>query len=139
MMIGFNYALRSVYCTLFITHSDWFEDTTFVSLSTTFLLNLAMDLGSILVVLFMNRKTIKLRKSLAKKQLKEKDEETKRAMIAAEDEFNHSRLPDTRGNMSLDHASGDQEQFLGSGTHGNLDDEYTHDPYGSTRMSDAHA
>ena len=45
-------------------------------------MNLAMDLASILVVLFLNRKTIKLRKELEKKQKEKEQELTKRHIKA---------------------------------------------------------
>ena len=45
-------------------------------------INLAMDLVSILVVLFLNRKTIKLRAELEKKQKEKEQELTKRHIKA---------------------------------------------------------
>ena len=45
-------------------------------------INLAMDLVSILVVLFLNRKTIKLRVELEKKQKEKVQELTKRHIKA---------------------------------------------------------
>ena len=48
------------------------------------IINLAMDLASILVVLILNRKTIKLRAILEKKQKEKQQELTQRHIKASE-------------------------------------------------------
>ena len=57
-----------------------FFESDFTDISFQMMSNTGMDLASILVVLILNRKTIKLRKILKKKQ-KDKEEELKRRQI----------------------------------------------------------
>ena len=56
----------------------------FIDITFQMIINLAMDLASILVVLILNRKTIKLRAILEKKQKEKQQELTQRHIKASE-------------------------------------------------------
>ena len=56
----------------------------FIDITFQMFINLAMDLASILVVLILNRKTIKLRAILEKQQKEKEKELTKRHIKASE-------------------------------------------------------
>ena len=67
-IIGFAYAIRALYSFLYIKYSQFtMQSDNFKSIVIQAIINLCMDLSSILVVLFLNRKTMKLRKFLADK------------------------------------------------------------------------
>ena len=74
-MIGLVYVLRSIYSVLYILLDNVFIDrSVFWDTSLQAILNMVMDISSIMVVLILNRKTIKLRRLLELNK-KRKDKE----------------------------------------------------------------
>ena len=74
-MIGLVYVLRSIYSILYIQFDFQFVNMSlFRDISLQAILNMVMDISSIMVVLILNRKTIKLRRLLEEnKKQKDKD------------------------------------------------------------------
>ena len=74
-MIGLVYVLRSIYSILYIQFDFQFVNMSlFWDISLQAILNMVMDISSIMVVLILNRKTIKLRRLLEEnKKQKDKD------------------------------------------------------------------
>ena len=63
LVIAVAYVIRAVYSMCFRYYGDWIEQR-FYRLSLVLVLNFLMDLPVILVVLILNRNTVKLRKML---------------------------------------------------------------------------